>query len=454
MKTWIPLMLSAALLCSACSSENEDNGKTIQLAEGTSPTLVLDSKTSTDTQEQIKFTATSAWTAWIKAATDQRSGGSEVDWLTLSAYSGPAGEQSLTLTISPNTGTTSRKAVITIECGGQSLTITVEQAGSDSSEEVTTTKLVKEIRYTADWQRNTLLGISTTPEVTTWQFSYDDQNRMTGTSIQKEGQQVNRTFTYTSENEITLDEKETYNSYSYETRYLIQLNEAGNATSVLHDDKETGNYTPYINFTYTDDGRLAQMKDADAGEEGSEYTFTYADGKLASFEYYNGKYTGDNYSYTFDATTDFTHQYPNQGPIDIMGYLLTDDDFDFLFHLGRMGKTGDYLPEHFSGQAMNQAISPQKAYLTPGVTEHESSKYIKEIQKPYDLNYTFDNEQNLQSIIIKQYFEVVTREYDVVVGTELIDPRDPNRGYEYEIKNVKETTQEGYDTLTFEITYN
>lgn len=454
MKTWIPLMLSAALLCGACSNENENKNQTIQLAEGTSPTLVLDSKTSTTTQEQIKFTATSAWTAWIKAATDQRSGGSEVDWLTLSAYSGPAGEQSLTLTISPNTGTTSRKAVITIECGGQSLTITVEQAGSESSEEVTTTKLVKEIRYTADWQRNTLLGISTTPEVTTWQFSYDTQNRMTSSLIQQGDKKVERTFTYTAENEITLDEKEIYSSYSYDTRYLIQLNEAGNARSVLHDDKETGNYTPYINFTYTDDGRLAQMKDADAGEEGSEYTFTYADGKLASFEYYNGKYTGDNYSYTFDATTDFTHQYPNQGPIDIMGYLLTDDDFDFLFHLGRMGKTGDYLPEHFTGQAMNQETSPLKPYLTPEVTEHESSKYIREIQKPYDLNYTFDNEQNLQSILIKQYFEVVTREYDVVIGTEYIDPKDPNRGYKYEIKNVKETTKEAYDTLTFEITYN
>lgn len=446
-------MLSAALLCGACSNENENKNQTIQLAEGTSPTLVLDSKTSTTTQEQIKFTATSAWTAWIKAATDQRSGGSEVDWLTLSAYSGPAGEQSLTLTISPNTGTTSRKAVITIECGGQSLTITVEQAGSESSEEVTTTKLVKEIRYTADWQRNTLLGISTTPEVTTWQFSYDTQNRMTSSLIQQGDKKVERTFTYTAENEITLDEKEIYSSYSYDTRYLIQLNEAGNATSVLHDDKETGNYTPYINFTYTDDGRLAQMKDADAGEEGSEYTFTYADGKLASFEYYNGKYTGDNYSYTFDATTDFTHQYPNQGPIDIMGYLLTDDDFDFLFHLGRMGKTGDYLPEHFTGQAMNQETT-LKPYLTPEVTEHESSKYIREIQKPYDLNYTFDNEQNLQSILIKQYFEVVTREYDVVIGTEYIDPKDPNRGYKYEIKNVKETTKEAYDTLTFEITYN
>lgn len=51
-------------------------------------------------------------------------------------------------------------------------------------------------------------------------------------------------------------------------------------------------------------------------------------------------------------------------------------------------------------------------------------------------------------------FEVVTREYDVVVGTELIDPKNPDRGYRYEEKNVKETTKEAYDTLTFEITYN
>lgn len=51
-------------------------------------------------------------------------------------------------------------------------------------------------------------------------------------------------------------------------------------------------------------------------------------------------------------------------------------------------------------------------------------------------------------------FEVVTREYDVVVSTELIDPKNPDRGYRYEEKNVKETTKEAYDTLTFEITYN
>jgi len=48
----------------------------------------------------------------------------------------------------------------------------------------------------------------------------------------------------------------------------------------------------------------------------------------------------------------------------------------------------------------------------------------------------------------------VTREYDVVVSTELIDPKNPDRGYQYEEKNAKETTKEAYDTLTFEITYN
>lgn len=103
---------------------------------------------------------------------------------------------------------------------------------------------------------------------------------------------------------------------------------------------------------------------------------------------------------------------------------------------------------------MNQWSGTQKAYPTPNVTVHESSKYIREVQKPSDLDYTFDNEQNLQSILVKDYFEVVTREYDVVVGTELIDPKNPDRGYQYEEKNVKETTKEAYDTLTFEITYN
>lgn len=145
MKNFIPLMLCAALWLSACESENGNKDLTIQLADGTTTTLVLDSETSTTNQEQIKFTATAPWTAWIKPVTNQRSGGSEVDWLTLNTYSGDAGEYTLTLTISPNLETTSRKAEITIECGGESITITVEQAGTTS--EVTTDRQIKEIQY-------------------------------------------------------------------------------------------------------------------------------------------------------------------------------------------------------------------------------------------------------------------------------------------------------------------
>ena len=55
MKNFIPLMLCAALWLSACESENGNKDLTIQLADGTTTTLVLDSETSTTNQEQISL---------------------------------------------------------------------------------------------------------------------------------------------------------------------------------------------------------------------------------------------------------------------------------------------------------------------------------------------------------------------------------------------------------------
>ena len=52
MKNFIPLMLCAALWLSACESENGNKDLTIQLADGTTTTLVLDSETCTTNQEQ------------------------------------------------------------------------------------------------------------------------------------------------------------------------------------------------------------------------------------------------------------------------------------------------------------------------------------------------------------------------------------------------------------------
>lgn len=455
MKNFIPLMLCAALWLSACDNENGDKDLTIRLADGTTTTLVLNSETNTTRQEQIKFTATAPWTAWIKPATDQRSGGSEVDWLTLNTYSGDAGEFTLTLTISPNPGTSGRKAVITIECGGKSITITVEQAGTTS--EVTTDRQIKEIQYSQTNQKYAFSGVEEArTESITSLFSYDSQNRVTNITRQAAEYKKTSTFTYTGENEIQMKETETssLDTYKNETNCIIQLNEAGNATSILYDDKETGSFSPYINFSYTDDGRLAQIKDAAAGEEGTEYNFTYDSEYLSAFKSINKTYESENISYNFTPATDFPGQYLNKGCSDIMGFLLSDDDFDYLFHIGRLGNTGKYMPEHFSTGAIVQYDKNQEIYREPGKTIPKTDKYIRKSDKPNDVSYTFDAEQYVTSITIKDYYIGVTKTYNVVVGTEYLYPEDPDRGYKYTIENEEEKIAEYYDTTTYKITYN
>ena len=88
--------------------------------------------------------------------------------------------------------------------------------------------------------------------------------------VQSKGK-TTTTFDYTIAGEITMNEKEVYDSSSniYEDTYIIKLNEQGNVASIQDDDKNTGTFSDYIRFSYTDDNRLAQWKDADAGSETS-----------------------------------------------------------------------------------------------------------------------------------------------------------------------------------------
>ena len=146
-----------------------------------------------------------------------------MDWLTLNTYSGDAGEYTLTLTISPNLETTSRKAEITIECGGESITITVEQAGTTS--EVTTDRQIKEIQYSQTNQKYAFSGAeeARTENITSL-FSYDSQNRVTNITRQATEYKDIYTFTYTNANEIQMKETETGSQGTYEYEQTTSYN--------------------------------------------------------------------------------------------------------------------------------------------------------------------------------------------------------------------------------------
>lgn len=110
----------------ACSSD-DGNSKLIELVGGTSTdqTVYAD---QTKAEGGIKFTAQAAWTAVVAEMADSRAvERNNVDWLTLSAYSGGAGEHTIAVTLKENRTGSDRKAKITITCGDTVITIIVEQ---------------------------------------------------------------------------------------------------------------------------------------------------------------------------------------------------------------------------------------------------------------------------------------------------------------------------------------
>ncbi len=129
------LALPLVLFAVSCSESNDDGGddKPVKL----SPETKQEQQVYADDEQApapIKFTATAPWTATVAEVATKAEAG-RVDWLTLSAYSGGAGNVSLTMTLSPNYTGAARKAEIRIACGGTIITITVEQKATTESGE-------------------------------------------------------------------------------------------------------------------------------------------------------------------------------------------------------------------------------------------------------------------------------------------------------------------------------
>lgn len=96
-------------------------------------------------KDGIRFTTASDWTATVTevpvAKSDQTA--QTVEWITLSAYSGGAGEHTLTMTVRGNNTGKARKAKIVIRCGATEITVTVEQKADKTDGTVT-------VRYETD----------------------------------------------------------------------------------------------------------------------------------------------------------------------------------------------------------------------------------------------------------------------------------------------------------------
>lgn len=448
-----------AIVLGACSSEEGEGGGSVILNPDTptSQTIYAD---ETQKSGGIKFTATEPWTATVDEV-KTKAGGSSVDWLKLSAYSGGAGEFTLNLTLTPNTTGKSRKAEIRITAGETVLTITVEQkAEKENGEPVTKVKPIKKFTYKGVFNSDKVYTSDYILDVRET-FSYDEQGRLSRivTSLADRPEKENNTITfdYTNAGKIIIKEKEQFDNTTYEDTYIAKLNEQGNVIALQDDDKGTGTFSDYILFSYTDDNRLAKWEEADAGNEGSSGTFSYTNGVVSKYKYIDGKYPEDNRTVNVDVNKAYAHRYPNNLSMDIVGTLLADDDdYDFLFYAGRTGRTSDYLPELIpSFIAADEWGRPMKeGYPTPNTTLQEFYYSIEWSDQDLVMNYTFDKDNCLTGIQTERGFTLMKTTYTVVVSDELVNPEIPEIGYKFKTKDHK-TVKEKDDTdvLTWTIEY-
>lgn len=137
-------IIALLMLClfAACS-DDDNNGKDIELTDDTSTSQIIYADETTNSNSGIKFSTTGPWQATVKEIAT-KSNSSKVDWLTLSQYSGDkSGDYTLTLTLKENHTGISRKAEIQIVSGSNSISITVEQKGTKEDGE----KPIEEANY-------------------------------------------------------------------------------------------------------------------------------------------------------------------------------------------------------------------------------------------------------------------------------------------------------------------
>lgn len=450
MKHLLFILACVAALFTACSDNNKDDDEEeLKLEKGTKQEQTLYADENGE-DNGIHFSAASDWTATVTEVPIVRNEQPQtVEWITLNMYSGGAGEHTLTMTIRDNLTGKSRKAKITICCGVTEITITIEQQAAKA--DGTVVKPVKKYSYRETMNSDAIMGFTNTTGDFDKTFSYDTEGRVARiiTEYKEMGEgTVTYDFDYRIAGEINITRH--CSGYNETSAYRAILDARGNVKTLLEESE--GKFVDFMTFKYTDDGRLAQWKDA-ADYNYAEGNFSYENGLLTKYEY-RSEYYDENSITVFPVATAYPNRYPNKGAIDFFGYTMQDDDFDFLFDIGRLGRTSDCLPETAPGTDESPA-SRADPYLEPNQTIHEVKQYVVWRENSVmNLSYKFDNDKNLTEILMTEPFTVMEAEWDVVVGSELISPQEPGYGYKYEIKNRTERkVRDDRDTYTYTIIY-
>ena len=465
MKAFYSFLLLVAVALTAC--DEAITKKLIQLADGTSTSLVFNSDENGDAT--IKFTADAAWTASVSEVAASKSGES-ISWLKLSSYGGEAGECTITASITRNYTGASRKAEIKIVCGDSEIVITVEQKGETSAG--TVAKKIKKIVYTEE--DNSAVDEGHTPYEYSrdMEFSYYDDGtvaRITMNDVDEYDYETTTiySFNYDVVGEIQMEEKEV--GESGETyNYVIKLDDRGNVTEL----RNSGNSRPIATFGYTNDVRLAKVEAYDEYSDGSvDYrtTFDYENGMITKISDFYGY---DTDTYELDDTY-YTNKYPNNGMIDMMAYMVEpgeDDDISILFYIGCLGKTSDYLLEKsfiMDDEALadglidyDYCIKRKNSGIRIETVDYTSVEYS---EGPSPIEYEFDADGNVTKITESTSYKVYKGSYEIwttkeertaTVWNPYTEKEETITYYETENKNeTSKYVKSGKDSRTYTISY-
>ena len=408
MKAFYSLFLLLAVVLTSCD-EVLGTQDQIELLDGTSTSLVFNADDSGDAT--IKFVADAAWTASVSEIAASKSGES-LSWLKLSSYGGEAGEYTITVSLTKNFTGASRKAEIKIVCGDSEVVITVEQKGETSTGVVA--KKIKEIVYKET--DNSSVDTNDTPyeEEYSLKFSYGNDGSVARIIDERidsyDGEKSTYTynFNYDIVGEIQVEKKNS--RYDETDNYLVKLDDRGNATEVSKNGKKIAS------FGYTNDVRLAKMVQYDEyNDDEVDYQdiFTYENGVFSKYTTTdNGD--GENDEYIFDASY-FANKYPNNGMIDMMGFIGSGFDYDFLFYIGRLAKTSDYCLEKIPGDGYyeDNISHPIETKGPNQYIETVTGKSADYSDEPTPVEYKFDEDKNLTEVKIIYPYKINKYSYEV-----------------------------------------
>ena len=261
-KHLFPLFILLVACLAGCS--DDDSPKNIALGEGTQTTQTVYADQTSAEGGGITFTALTDWTATVVPVT-KATGGSSVEWLTLSAYGGGPGTYTLTLTLTENTTGQDRAARIEIVCGGDKITIMVEQKGITQDEADDDEQVEPPLPQGSQLTRVEYTSINSEYPDSYDKFivtmAYDAQGRISemhdiSYTGDYQGYYSDAAYTFTYHDggmELVITDGD------YTEHFVATLDEAGRMTSIYEKPEYEGSSTELWEFHYTADGYLQRV---------------------------------------------------------------------------------------------------------------------------------------------------------------------------------------------------